>query len=246
MSYTNYPLEKYKFRWILNEMNYGSLQKDKRITSICNTIKDSILENLQYEDNLTTKFGKRIFLDIQSQYKKAESNKIKLLWNFNFSEQLSPTFFCKGAGLITYSKDNYEIEFDIIKAEGMSDENFRKKFKEFITSNEIDKIMIHEIKHLVDKVDEVFTKKNVYKDIDLTSDKAYSKYMSGNKEIDAFLATVITDLKDKIDKYPDMSLETALHNSLPYSSFIQYIHKSKLIKYKQKIFYFWRDYKGLE
>jgi hypothetical protein len=226
------------FSWILNESNYGALEKDHRLEEINTKLKASMIKNVTNR-KVADHYMDVLQLGIKS---KDKDNKVNLIWNMDVGSQKNPTFFSSGAGIEPLNKSTYELTVKIIKAEGMNDQIFYKKLLEFLSLGEIDKILLHEIKHMLDGVDQLFTKDSYHHVTDLNDKVLFSKYMSQNKEIDAFLISTISDLKKIKKDNPTISLDVALRNSAAYHQFEKYTAHNKLNKYKQKIVYFWSQY----
>lgn len=237
------PTDKYTFSYILNELNYGSLQSDRRLTKIFKSIKKSIdaFVSMGIYESL-------VVIDTFSRYKSKTKKKIILTWKFSIREYKTPQHMLTGASmsnLVHISDDVYTAMLDlyISKPQGISDKDFNILCVELTKNNQLDITLYHEIKHLIDNVENLFEYKHYFHPTDVTDFKQYQKYISQNEEIDSQLISVLLEL-DKIKKEnKKITLEQALKLSSRYKVFIQYLIPSKLSKYKQKIFYYWREIK---
>lgn len=230
--------KKYSFLWVLNEVNYGALEKDDRIKKINTLLKKSLYDNLSKGI-----LDEKIIFVTESKYKVNMDITCLIKWNIKVSTIKNPTFFADTSHITTpmkYEEKYYGsiLKLHFIRAEGISDKEFTNQMLEFITSNEIDKILLHEIKHFLDDVDNLFMNNKYISSKDMSK---YSKYLSQNKEIDAQLISVLSDLDKIKDDNPFISLETALKQSHTYNNFIDNLTPSKINKYKQKIIYFWSE-----
>jgi len=218
----------YFCEWTLNEVNYGSLQKDSRLTTINDELKKNILTSL----NINKFSG---FIDY---------NELKINWTFRIHSYMVPKYFSSGGGLETISDSEFRIDIDINKALGISEEEFKSRLITFVKDNHIDEITLHEIKHILDSTDGIFSKgdKNYFIPKD-DSNKSLMKYMSQDREIDAFLISVISNLKNIKDQEPSISFEKAIGISTSYFNTIKHLSPKKQNKFKQKVIYFWNSYK---
>lgn len=221
--------EPYTFKWILTELNYGALEKDDRIKTISYAIKQDIVDTVSNSDFTDEYIG---HVDIVVNKKS-----ISVLWKLTIFDAMTPKYFMDGGG-ITGHDDEFVIRFNINRALGMKDQEFKKRFYEFILSNNLYKGLLHEVKHLLDSVDGIFTT-NKYIKPNNSNKQIYKKYISQNREIDAMLITVISDIKRIHDEHPELPFETVTQNSTYYNQFVDNVEQKKLNKYKQKIHYFW-------
>ena len=229
------PHSKFSFRWILNELNYGALQKDERIEQIINHLKQDIRSNIQIDV-----FYGSIYTTIKSKYRQEQEISIQIKWVVNvFSSDYALTFLSDA-----YVQQNDDTSFRIVlnvnHPNSMSVDLFLKRVFDFFESDESSRVLGHEIKHMLDKIDGLFTKKETYTPKN-NSFKEFSKYLSQNKEIDAHLLSVLLDLKRIRQSYPDISYPKAILLSKEYGKFVKYVSPYKSKKYKQKIIYFWSE-----
>lgn len=234
------PTDKFSFQYVLNELNYGALETDKRPTKIFKALKSSITQLTSL--NMYTWM---IAIDTFSRYKEKRKKKIFLTWEFIIHEFKTPELFFQKAemsNLVDLSNGNYQayLHLHINKGEGISDKKLNEQITELIKTRQFEITLVHEIKHLVDNVEEVFTDKHYFIPTDVTDFKQYQKYISQNEEIDSQLISVLLELEEIKKKNPKIELEQALEKSTRYEVFVKYLRPSKLSKYKQKIFYYWR------
>jgi hypothetical protein len=220
------------FKQFLNEINYGSLQKDDRINKICDALKKDILYSLE---KYTLYGSVLVTIPIKTKNPFAAAKNIK--WSVKLNKVKQPEFFTDGG---YFDREQEKIVFGLFYDTDKSDEQFLRQFKEHIESGKIDETLKHEIKHYLDKLDGKFTKDN-YVSIDpITASAAKkTKYVSQNREIESWLISVLSDIEYIKKSNPHFSIQEVFMESKVYNTFMKYLHPSKRNKYKNKIIHFW-------
>jgi hypothetical protein len=148
------------------------------------------------------------------------------------------------------SKKEYLFIFHISSKFNNTDEEIIENIKEALKNKSINQFLYHEIKHLLDYIDESF-KHDIYFDgpdpemydpDDKNQRKQVIKYMSQDKEIAAQLISVLGDLEKIKHNFPEITMKDAFEKSKSYSILMKYIIPEKKKKYQQKIIHFWNSH----
>lgn len=230
------------FRDFLIEANYGSLQYDTRILKISDILKRDILTTLSIISLREINYsGILKNIEIDKHHKSTDSFTFDLNWVIHTNLIENDDVKIESAYAVS-NKNGYRIEIFIQKPNKITGKEYRKQLKLLINS-EFDAVIVHEIKHTLDYIDDKFGERHDKKYfVPKTFDqKNLSKYFSQSQEFNNFVATVITDLKKIKKKEPNISYNDAISKSIWYNNVIQYINDKKISKFKSKIVHFWYD-----
>lgn len=225
------PIKIKSFKTFLHEVNYGAFEKDERIKEISIKIKDDIVDKFKHNIG-----NSKIKLSIPVKTKNPVIKPIILNWKFNI-EKNKNNWISTGAGFDKISDSEYIIIFDINKNPDIDNDEFKDKLLRFVNGGEINKFLYHEVKHLLDELDGIYTYDKYHEPTDSYKDNV--KYISQDKEIHNYLLSVISDLENIHKKHPEYTYEKAIENSNTYQSFFRYLIPSKRNKYKVKVAHFW-------
>lgn len=225
------------FKQFLNEVNYGSMTSDERVNSITNQLYD----DMQTQVSKGKLFGE-INVAVATKGKNPVMKFYVLEWQFKVYKTDNPEDFTAGAW-IEKSYNKIEIGITILFDKKLSNEQFKEKLLYHIQNKKLNASLKHEVKHFVDFVDGKFENDVTHTATPDSSDKMKTKYISQNKEIEAWLISVLSDLErirsEKSTAWKSISLQDAMLESKVYQRFMKYIHPSKRSKYKTKIVHFW-------
>lgn len=230
------------FKTFLNEVNYGSMEKDIRITDITEKIKDDMLKNV---DN--RKLYNDVYIMVVPKSKNPVGVYYTIEWQFRLHKTENVEWFVNGAWFDKSKRHRniVEIGINICKDTTKSDEWFVDELKKFIKSYKINEYLRHEVRHFLDLVDNKFQNDKTYKIDDATTatDLQKVKYLSQHKEIEAQLISVLSDFEHLYsihnrtgNKY---TIEMAMKDSKVYERFMRLLIPSKRSKYRTKIIHFW-------
>lgn len=202
------------FKSIISEANYGILQKDKRISSICDSILSIIKQHWKQSGSLEVSFNTDLFDFVLKEYKGTPHNNVLI----------NNGAYVRREGFKFGTLALYILPVSISEALSRIDE--------------IRPILMHEIKHALDAYDSKFSTSDNYIN---SNGKNYKQYVTQVQEIENFLITVLEDLRILKLKNKNMSLEEALKESFWWNhlyEFALYDYK-KLNKFKSKLVTFW-------
>lgn len=225
------PIKVKSFKAFLNEVNYGSFEKDERIKQISDKIKKDMLAKLSVRDD------GEVRAQVATKTKNPELLDIRIQWEFLIKPARNPKWFCSGAGFDVLADSLYLIVFDMNKDVGLTIEEFIEKLTKFVKSGEINEFIYHEVKHLLDEIDGIYKHKKYVK-VPYFQGGMF-KYISQDKEIHNFLLSTIAELEHIHKKHPEYTYEKAIENSSAYQTFLQNVIPSKRNKIKTKIAHFW-------
>jgi hypothetical protein len=231
------------FQDFLREVNYGSLEKDERLFVVRDLLVDSITQKLSDIKDEHSFYGFVSNIKLTSKYKTTKKVNVDFYWKFDIVKSTDDGF-CNYAkcSVETVNEFNYIccITFNCNSNLGGFDKlDFIKRSKQFL-QDRFDSYALHEIKHALDSIDEIFIKPSTRKIANkFSSDKEKSQYVSQDTERDVYFLTVIEDLKRIKKTKPEMSLLQAMEESDFYTKFTRYIKPQLRNKYKTKVAYFW-------
>lgn len=228
------------FKEFLKEVNYGSMTSDERINDITNQIYDDMISNVT-----DYKLFGSINVAVSTKGKNPTMKFFLLEWQFKVFKTDNPKQFSSGAWIEKKSMNEVEIGVNILFDKQLSNEQFRDKLLDHIQKQKLNECIKHEVKHFVDFVDGKFINDKTYTTTPDSSDESKTKYVSQNKEIEAWLISVLSDLErirqEKSTSFRSISLQDALLQSQVYNRFMKYLTPSKRSKYKTKIVHFWYE-----
>lgn len=213
------------------EANFGSFQKDGRIADIRDAVRRDMVKVVSAVPD--DKFGSddisgRVYLATSTKYKDQKEMSGSVSWRLTFATSNSDSL-CLRAYHASDDRKRHWFGFEI---------NSRVSKGEFLRRiEEMNPLLSHEVKHFLDKIDGVYEKDGGYTD----ADSDYQKYVRQDKEIAAYLVSMIEEL-DRIRKSdPDVSFEDALSRSVVWRAIYDRGLKGsrKLNKFKGKLAYFW-------
>ena len=165
-------------------------------------------------------------------------SELKIYWYIKVNDS-SEEDISNGAYSIQNKNGNHIITFNVNKLTTDNPKLFNRKLVDYI-QHDIDIDMYHEVKHVLDKFDGIFSTKSnkKYIQIDKLSDfKSLQKYHSQDKEVHNFLISVISELKLIKEKNPDISFNEALSKSKMFEQVMMFLDSNKVSKFKSKVVY---------
>jgi hypothetical protein len=216
----------------LLESNYGALEKDERIHNISMTIKDDMIRKIGIYPKLRKEFEDIVFIDIDTKYKKVETKKLTLAWKlvldtiYDYESKIP----FHNAWYDKVEDDFYKICFFMHPVYIRSIRDLKDKIRD-----QIDFHLYHEVKHILDEIDGIYTKpKYIY------PSESKSGYLKQDQEFHNFIITVIKELQQFKKEDPSLTFEQALDKSRYYPKIKIHLDKSKLLnKFRSKVADFW-------
>lgn len=228
--------EMYNEKKFLLEINYGALEKDNRIEKLRDILKDCILKRLK----------ERYFNGRQTTIIKDRTHKdcrIILKWNIDSSSQRERhSGICSEVSTAIFLNNVYVLEFKCVKQLGTSDHIYLQELIEFFSSSKSNIYISHEAKHILDSIDKLYTKEDYIKPKKDESNP--TQYVSQSHERHNFLISVLEELKNIKEEFPNITLERAIKICEMYQRVFKYLAPKYRNKFKTKIWYYW--YKNFE
>lgn len=223
------------FKTFLHEVNYGSMEKDVRISDVTETLKQDMINNLKQK-----KLHGEIHINVANKSKNPQIQSHNIDWEFKVSKNVDEYDICSGANLNSDQYGNVLTLF-VYYDSTFSRDYFFKELTNFIKSTKSNEFIRHEVKHFLDTVvDKKFINDRYYSlQHDDITDSDRTKYISQHSEIESFLVSVLSDLEHIKQEHPEYTFEQATHESITYNGFMKHILPSKRNKYRTKIVHFW-------
>lgn len=240
------PLIRFKkFCELITEANHGIYNKDERLLSLVNLILDDIKSA-----ELTLPFTK-----ISGQINKhtiktqppAEYNikNVSIIWQILKSDvetEFRQKFFEQASVQYNPVNELITINFVFNKEDSQSEKSFKQEIKQFI-SKDLKEILLHEVKHILDRIDKRISNKTIPRNRMNYED---GKYQSLNKEIYNFLLTLIGEFDKIAIKYPGISFTAAIEKSKWYNKILDPMPERDKKTVKGKLIDFWIDNYGMD
>lgn len=238
----NTPRRYLSFKEFLTEVNYGSLEKDKRLYDVRMQLYDSIRFNLTHNPDIDNLKG-IVECSFFSKYRFPKEVSFKIYWKIETFKLLSGkrSFLCKNAYTSQRRKENqFNLVIECLRNTSESNKDYIQEILYFL-NKDFDVVALHEIKHMIDAVDKV-THKSTYQDVsDVPSKKEMTKYISQDQERHNFLISVISELKMIKEEEPEITYQQAINKSPMYKQFFAFLEHKYVSKMKNKIHHFWYD-----
>lgn len=242
-AYANYRWWNFKsLKEFLTEANYGSLQSDDRIRKIL----DSITNDMKVTVNINDSLSDVLQISTYTKYKESTPIDIRIKWIFDVMIKDDATDFSLMSKLtdqhIKHGYRYFDINILLYRNSSDTDKGFLKKLNTYIT-HDIDINLLHEIKHMLDIIDGIFTSPNYIKP-DVTNASQMKQYALQDKEAQTALISVISDIRIIKDQHPTYDYNKTIANSKYYKKMLSYFEREddsvRLInKFKGKLVYFW-------
>jgi hypothetical protein len=236
------------FNEFLLEINYGIAQKEKRFDALKDVIIDDITKYLTNHPRKKMSMS-NIIDDIHIvinyiEYKDIQFDlKWKILWNTKdidnygeFIDEMSTNF----------SDENFVLlKFRMTPEENDPPNVVISKLKEYIKTRYFEVMLVHEIGHILDFLDELY-QPPFYEYYKNSKTSTPEDYMSQDMERNVYFSTVIKDLERLKELHPKMKLSDVLEISDYYQNFITKVRPIFRKKFLSKIVYFWTSNYGTD
>lgn len=227
------------FKEFLRESNYGSLEKDERLMNIYNDIINFLIYKLKRMNNIDEKetfwFSN---LSIKQKHKNELIKQIDIEIVFNISKKNRYyKYFCEEAYIKQISNSAYQLGMAFNQYLGESDKQFIGKIINFLEEDS-EEYILHELKHILDMIDEKFDETHVYF-LPTPENIKSGKYHSQKQEIQNMLISVISDLKKIKKENPDITYSDAVKKSDTYAITFDKLPVSYHNRIKAKLVDFW-------
>lgn len=224
----------------LYEDNHGVLDKDDRLSKFRDVLVTNIVNTLKKSEDRSTWFGE-ISIDTSSKYKSETAKNIKIEWilkNKGLDSNNSNSLIWRSSLYGDYT--HFGIAFEYLRVNGMNDIQYRDAMVDFFNNKyESGAEVLHEIKHLLDKIDKIY--KPILIDVYLNSLNSEAYYTSPTEK-DAFLITVLQELGAIRKKNPDISYLDAIKLSKHYDIILRNLSGKNINKFKSKVAHFWHNH----
>lgn len=219
---------------MLRESNYGSLEKDERFDIIKTAlINDIVREIKSYPDEQYDDFEGDFTLSLPTKYKTNDLiKKIQIKWKLDGWTSYDRTSICSDAR-VTYTHTKYQIVFKVIQQRGESIKDFKEKLISYF-QNDVDSILLHEIKHILDDIDSLYDDTKY-----ITPSKNQKKYYNQYQEKHNYLISIIADIKHLKKENSDYTFGEVVGLSQYYKDVVSFLPQTKVNKLNAKLADFW-------
>lgn len=216
------------------ESNYGALEKDSRLKSITTLLKHSMISCINKHKTVPSEYVDVIIINVKTKYKESTTKPITIIWklvNTVVYDSTSKIYFENGKTNYI-GDDTYVIT---IYCTIINRKQHNTHLLQFIKSD-VDIVVSHELKHILDSVDGLFKFDKKYKPPVMGK----QQYLMQDQEFHNFVITVIMEIQKFKKEDPTLTFEQALDKSKYYSKIKIHLDNHKLLnKFRSKIADFW-------
>lgn len=221
----------YSDKRYLFEENYGALEKDDRLDYLTDKIKTEIVKVIK-----TNNYMGNFTANTYSKYKDDNNVVLNITWIIETENVVNLNHaVCQEVRTGFYAdKTKISLVFTCDRDQDKSFTKYQKLLLDYFSSDDSNVEVTHEVKHILDHIDDI------YPNTKYTSHKENpTKYVWQRRELQNFIISIISELKNIKKKDPNISYKDAIHKSEMYGLVMRRLNIKYQNKVKTKLSYFW-------